>query len=137
MSTTRQSHSRLVRVPWPSVAVQTIVPAAIAGLFFLRHATTLGCCAATLSGWMLLSGLFLPRAFLAVEGALKTFGRWVGIALTWVLLVLFFFLCFVPLSWLVRRQARHLLALEFDKNAPSYWQDRKPPGDPEHFLRQY
>ncbi|HXI84202.1 MAG TPA: hypothetical protein VNL17_08945 [Verrucomicrobiae bacterium] len=119
------------------VVIQALVPAAVAGVFFLRNHRVAGWIVLALSGWMLVSGLLLPRAFLAVERALKAFGRLVALGLTWLLLVVFFFLFFLPLSLFLRRQMRALLALEFDKNQASYWQDRLPVSDAEHFQRQY
>ena len=119
------------------VVLQALIPAAMAGLFFLRHHRVTGWIVLAVSGWMLVSGLLLPRAFLAVERVLKAFGRIVALGLTWVLLVVFFFLFFLPLGLFLRRQMRALLALEFDKNQTSYWQDRVPVSSAEHFSRQY
>jgi hypothetical protein len=119
------------------VAVQTLVPAVAAGLFFLRHARVMGWVALGVCGWMLFSALLLPRAFPAVERALKAFGRLVGLGLTWVLLVAFFFLCLFPLGLILRRRARVLLALGFDKDQPTYWLDRAPVSGTEHFQKQY
>jgi hypothetical protein len=72
-----------------------------------------------------------------MERALKAFGRVIALGLTWLLLVVFFFLFFLPLSLFLRRQMRALLALEFDKKQPSYWEDRVPVSGAEHFQRQY
>jgi hypothetical protein len=119
------------------VVIQALVPAAIAGVFFLRHHRIMGWIVLAVGGCMLVSGLLLPRAFLALERALKAFGRLVALGLTWLLLVVFFFLFFLPLSLFLRRKMRALLALEFDKNQTSYWQDRLPVSNAEHFQRQY
>ncbi len=109
----------------------------MAGLLFFRHHRVMGWIVLAVGGWMLISGLLLPRAFLVVERALKAFGRVVALGLTLLLLVVFFFLFFLPLSLFLRRQMRALLALEFDKNQTSYWQDRLPVSNTEHFQRQY
>ena len=119
------------------VFLQVLIPAAVAGLFFLRHHRVMGWIVLAVSGWMLVSGLLMPRAFLAAERGFKAFGRVVALGLTWVLLVIFFFLFFLPLSLFLRRQMRGLLALEFDKSRTSYWQDRLPVSNAEHFQRQY
>ena len=119
------------------VVLQSLVPAAMAGLLLLRHHRVMGWIVLTVSIWMLVSGLLLPRAFFVVDRALKAFGRLVALGLTWLLLVVFFFLFFLPLSLFLRRQMRALLALEFDKNQASYWQDRLPVSNAEHFQRQY
>jgi hypothetical protein len=119
------------------IVIQALVPAAMAGAFFLRHHRVMGWIVLAVSGWMLVSGLLLPGAFLVVERALKAFGRLIALGLTWLLLVVFFFLFFLPLSLFLRRQMRALLALEFDKNQASYWQDRLPVSNAEHFQRQY
>jgi hypothetical protein len=119
------------------VVIRALVPATMAGVFFLRHHRVAGWIVLVVSGWMLVGGLLLSRAFSAVERALRAFGRVIALGLTWVLLVLFFFLFFLPLSLFLRRQMRGLLALEFDKSQTSYWQDRLPVSNAEHFQRQY
>ena len=119
------------------VLLQALIPAAMAALLFLRHHRVTGGIVLAVSVWMLVSGLLMPRAFLVVERGLKAFGRVVALGLTWVLLVVFFFLFFLPLSLFLRRQMRGLLALEFDKNQTTYWQDRLPVSNAEHFQRQY
>lgn len=124
----------------PSVkhlALQSIVPAILAAIFFRCHATVPGWIALTASAWMLLSGLLWPRAFFAVERALQAFGRAVGLGLTWLLLVMFFFLCMVPLGWILRRQLRTQLGIGFEKDKATYWHTRPPMESGEYFQRQY
>ncbi|NIP18141.1 MAG: hypothetical protein GWM87_08275, partial [Xanthomonadales bacterium] len=49
-----------------------------------------------LAALVLISGLFLPRVFNAIERGGRRLGFWVGTGLTWILLVPFFYVVFVP-----------------------------------------
>jgi hypothetical protein len=119
------------------VAAPVLVSATAAGFLFWRHAMVMAWIVAAVGAWMLVSALLLPRAFAAVERAMKAFGRAAGLAVTWVLMAGVYFCCFTPLSWMLGRKARTLLAIGHDKDKASYWNDRAPVTDPEHFTRQY
>jgi len=114
-----------------------MVPVCVAGMFFLLRRPIVGWVVLGMAAWILVSGLLLPRVFLAMERGLQAVGRAVGWCLTKLLLGAFFFLCFLPLSLLVGREARAQLALRWEKDKASYWQDRHPVDDLAHFLRQY
>jgi hypothetical protein len=63
-------------------------------------------------------------AFAAIERVFATLGRWVGGALTWILLPLIFYLFFAPFSVLFRRGRRDSMKRHFDADAASYWTSR-------------
>ena len=51
---------------------------------------------------------------------------------------LLFFLGVTPLAWLYRLLGKDPLARRFDRAAPSYWIERRPPGPPpESMQRQF
>ena len=126
-----------VSPPLRHVAVRTLVLAVLGGVFFLRHAAVMGWIALGAGGWTLFSALVLPSAFLAVERVSKGFGHLVGMGLTRVLLVAFFFLCLLPLGLILRRQMRGLVPIGFDKNKTTQWLDWAPVSSGDHFQGQY
>lgn len=63
--------------------------------------------------------------FAAIERAFAMLGRWVGQALTWILLPMIFYLFFTPFSLLFRRGRRDSMKRHFDPAAASYWTSRE------------
>lgn len=87
--------------------------------------------------WILVSGLFLQKAFLTMEKYVGIFAHHVGVVLTWLLLVPFFYLCFFPGHLMIRMFRRDPLRLKLSSSEPTYWTPRAPVTDPEHFKRQF
>lgn len=116
---------------------QSAVAGAIGLLLLLAlHRRVLGAIVLAIAAFVLVSGLFLPPAF----HALDKFGRWlgkaVGTALTWLLLVPFFYLCFVPARALMGLLKKDPLKLKFSTAEASYWTPR-PPVNAEQVRKQY
>jgi len=63
--------------------------------------------------------------FAAIERAFATLGRWVGQALSWIVLPVIFYLFFAPFSALFRRGRRDSMKRHFDAGAVSYWTSRE------------
>ncbi|HMP88963.1 MAG TPA: hypothetical protein PJ991_02115 [Kiritimatiellia bacterium] len=84
----------------------------------------------------LLIGLFAPKAFLSIERGMQKFGHWVGIALSYILLVPFYFIVFSIGHFFRGLSGKDTLHLKFKKNDDTYWTDRAPL-KPEHFKKQY
>ncbi len=140
------------RVIWPWVAakappaappscrrravIQFAAMLAIAGLLALRsqHAalTVLGVALFVIS-----TGLFAPRVFLAVERAFKHFGHGVGIALTWALLVPFFLLVFVPGRLMLLLSGKDPLTRAFPGDEKTNWVPHTVRADNDHYTKQY
>ena len=59
-------------------------------------------------------------AYAAVERGLATFGRWVGTAVTWILMPLLYWLLFLPVGLLLRARRRLGVTRGFDRTLPSY-----------------
>jgi len=87
--------------------------------------------------WIFVSGLFIPVAFTKTEVFFAKFGRGVGAALTWILLVPFFYLCFLPGHGLLALLRKDPLKLKFPSDEPTYWEDRPPVIDVNDFKKQY
>jgi len=89
----------------------------------------------SLAAVVLVLGLFIPPAFQAVQRALGRFGAWVGAALTWLLLVPFFYLVFMPGHFIMQVLKKDPLQLR-EASAASCWSER-PPLKPDHFKKQF
>jgi hypothetical protein len=85
---------------------------------------------------MFLSARFYPPIFLGVERVVMVIAKVVGIGLTWLLLVPFFYLCFVPGRILLLILGRDPLHRQFEKEKPTYWMVHPEP-HPDHFRKQY
>ncbi len=137
--------------PWPkkgekptakkdNVIQRALIQAVIAGVIglivYFRHHHIVGTVVLVLAGWTLFSGLFVPKAFLVVEKWMKKFAAAVGTALTWILLVPFFYIVFVPARALLILFHKDPLHLKFSPEASTYWTPRRQVSI-EQFKRQY
>lgn len=90
-----------------------------------------------LATFVLVSGLFLPAVFLAVDGFMRAFGRVVGAALTWILLVPFFFICFVPARVILLLRGSDPMQRAFPTADPSYWAAHADRRHMSHYRKQF
>ena len=104
--------------------------------WFLEH-EIIGIVVVCVGGSILLSGLFLPKVFLAIERYVGLFAHYVGVVLTWALLVPFFYLCFLPGHLMIRLCRKDPLKLKWPSGEATYWTPRPPITDPEYFKRQF
>jgi hypothetical protein len=96
--------------------------AAAAALAWLLHRTGLAVVVAAVSLAVALLAVAAPLTlYRRLRGALDRFARWVGTAVTWVLMTLLFYLLFLPVG-LVMRAAGKLSFTRFsDPRLGSYW----------------
>lgn len=106
-------------------------------VFFLLRHRIVGTVVVGLALVLLLTGLFLPRVFQALERFGRLLGKWVGAGLTWLLLVPFFYLCFLPGHWLLSASKKDPLRLRLSEDEPTYWTHRPPVLDVNRFKSQY
>ena len=85
---------------------------------------------------ILLSGLFIPSVFTLFEQFGRWLGKWVGAGITWLLLVPFFYLCFLPGRLILILRGKDPLCRRWERGRESYWVDRKP-APPQFYTRQY
>ena len=81
--------------------------------------------------------LFAPTWLKTIENAMLVFGRWVGIALTWILLVPFFFIVFLPLRIFQTLSGGDPMRSQYDTSKESYWIDRSEEARPTDIEKQY
>jgi hypothetical protein len=89
------------------------------------------------SGVLLISGLFIPPVFNRIEQFGRWFGKGVGIAITWILLVPVFYLLFVPGRLILMVRGIDPMCRKFPTAAPTYWVPRKPVTNLEEYKRQF
>ncbi|OQA27009.1 MAG: hypothetical protein BWY59_01195 [Verrucomicrobia bacterium ADurb.Bin345] len=101
---------------------QALLMAGVALLLGLRFGhriapVLLGCLAA----YVVVTALFVRRAYAAFERGVGLIARGVGVALTWILLVPFFYLAFVPGRLVLMMRGKDLMTRKFPSDEPTYW----------------
>jgi hypothetical protein len=91
----------------------------------------------SLAGLVLVGGLFLPPLFHAFEKFGAFLAKWVAIMLNWVLLVPFFYLCFVPGRLILKLQGIDPMDRTYPDPRPSLWIPRKPVASMEQYRKQH
>jgi len=61
----------------------------------------------------------------------------IGLAVSFTLLAIFYFLLLAPLGLIFRLIGRDTLCRKFDLTAESYWLSRREPENPEQYFRQF
>lgn len=83
------------------------------------------------------SAFVLPTVYEAIDGFFQTFARWVGTGMTWILLVPFFFLFFVPGRILFKLSGKDSLRLNFLPKEDSYWIPHPGVTREDHYRKQH
>ena len=118
--------------------IQFLVAGSIALLlFFLCKKPVMACIVSGIAIVILVCGLFIPPAFKAIEHFGKKLGEWVATGLTWLLLVPFFYLCFVPARIIMALRGKDPLNLKLSSKAQTYWVPHKPMTDIERYQKQH
>lgn len=124
------------------VILMSCIPYAVAAwLFFMtrwEHRHLIATVATTAGTIQLFLGLFLPKAYVKVEGALLLVVQLVGFLLTWILLVPLYYSFFLLARIGLALRRKDLLHRVPDPSVPGYWVERDPVRDPDvHYRRQY
>ena len=121
-----------------TAVIQAGVILALATLLLLFKKHPVLCITLYVIGTLLMiGGLFIPPLYRLFDHVGKWLGRVVGKALTWLLLVPFFFLCFPFARLVLRLRGIDPMTRNCDRQTASYWIDRKPVTDTAHYTRQY
>jgi len=121
-----------------SAIIQALVMGLVGGaLFFGLHHHLFARVVWALAGLVLILGLAFPPAYRPIH----SFGRWlgkvVGNALTYLLLVPFFFLFFTPVALILRGQGRDPLHRKFRDPQWTYWVGRSSKSRDENIDKQF
>jgi hypothetical protein len=84
-----------------------------------------------------LCGVAFPPAARIIYVGLTAVTMPIGVAVSFVLLAIFYFLLLTPLGLLFRMIGRDPLCRKFDSKSESYWIARKPPETIERYFRQF
>jgi len=117
--------------------IQAVVMAGI-GYLVTRHGnhSALGGAIIGLAAIVLASGWAIPPVFDAFDRFGNLVARAVGTALTWGLLALFYYVCFVPGRAILMVRRKDPLDRGFPGHKPSYWMDRGTPPDADRYRSQ-
>lgn len=132
-----QSEVTTMKPALSSVLIQTLVPAGVGVIFFYYGKTIPAMVLWAISGTLLTTGILIPPVFHRIEQFGRRFGKWVGIAVTWLLMVPVFFLVFMPGRLILKFRGIDPMCREFPTDAPTYWVPRKPVTDVEGYKRQF
>jgi len=117
---------------------QSIIAFTVAGLFafIFRHVLFAGIVAG-IGLLILVCGLFIPKVYSAFERIIGIFAFGVGQALTWLLLVPFYYLCFLPARIMLSLTKRDPMKRAWDSSAPTYWTEKRDIQDNNRMTKQY
>jgi len=117
---------------------QSIIAFAVAALFaFIFHRVLFAGIVAGIGLLILISGLFIPKLYSAFERIVGIFAVGVGQALTWLLLVPFYYLCFLPARIILSLTKRDPMKRAWDSSAPTYWDEKHNVQDNNRMTKQY
>jgi hypothetical protein len=120
------------------VLLQCAVTAAIATLLtWWLGRYRMGLCVYGFSAVILICGLLAPKAFAVLERLGQKLARLLALALTWILLMPFFYLCFAPARLILALMGKDPMQRRLERNRGSYWVDHNPPAVPRPYTRQY
>ena len=83
------------------------------------------------------AGLLIPATAGSLRRALSAFAHGVGLCLTWLLIVLFFYLVMTPLRGIQALLGKDPLARRWEPQAQSYWSPHPSNEPAEHLRRQF
>ena len=120
-----------------AVAQAAVALAVATWLMFFKKHVILGAVLYGVGTLVLVGGLFIPALHRAIQRGGVWLGRIVGQALTWLLLMPFFYLCFPPARLILWLRGKDPLRRRWDPSAASYWTDRPPVEQAAHYARPY
>ena len=90
-----------------------------------------------LAALVLVGGLFVPAIFHGFEKFGMLLGKCVGTGLTYLLLVPFFYICFLPGRIIQIITGNDPMTRKFPTKEPSYWIPRKPVRSIDQYRKQH
>jgi len=102
--------------------VRNIIAASIVGFFLVL----------TLAG-----ALFFPGLHRMLDRAIRALGRGIGLALSYVLLVPFYYLCFAPARLILKLRGKDPMQRAWEAKRGSYWDARPAVESETHYRRQF
>lgn len=116
---------------------QAIIAFTVAALFAFFHRIIFAGIAAGIGLIILICGLFIPKLYAAIERIIGAFASGVGQFLTWLLLVPFYYLCFLPARIILALSKRDPMKRAWDPSAPTYWDKKQEIQGNNRMTKQY
>lgn len=117
---------------------QSIIAFAVSALLvFIFHRVIFADIVAGIGLLILICGLFIPKLDAAFERIVGVFAFGVGQALTWLLLVPFYYLCFLPGRIILALIKRDPMNRDFNPLMPTYWEKMNSIQDGDRLTKQY
>ena len=136
-----RASARAPRPAWRRALLQAFIMAVVAGVLWkTAHGparVALSGLLATLAAMVLAIGIFLPGRYFALTRGIRAVAHGLGVGMTWLLLVPFFYVCFGLGGWLSRRSGKDPLRREFPTGAKSYWLARPAGESGNSYRRQH
>lgn len=125
-------------IPLKRVVVKFSIMFFIASaLLFVFHHVVLSVIVYCLSFLVLVGGLFLPAIFRFFDRLGKFLAASIGRLLTYLLLVPFYYFCFLSSRIVLLMFRKDPMKRRFDHNTKTYWLKRQQSEDIEHYKVQY
>jgi len=86
---------------------------------------------------VLIGGYFIPPLFTAFESLGRMLGRLVGVGMTYLLLVPFYYLCFFPGRLILNATKKDPMRRQWNPGGNTYWIDKPKNEDAGRYTRQY
>lgn len=119
------------------VLLQAVIPALVGAFFYYKGKPVAAGVLGGIGAVLLVSGFLLPALFARIERFGRWFGKIVGTAITWILMVPVFYLIFVPGRLILMLRGMDPMCRKFPTDAPTYWVPRKPVVDVDDYKRQF
>ncbi len=116
---------------------QSLIAVVIAAVFLVVGHYIMGCVVACIAGVMLLSAYLSAPIYDALNGAIELLARGIVRLTTLLLLVPFFYLCFVPGRLVMAMLRKDSLKLRFEPDRESYWEEGHRQTTPETSVKQF
>ena len=122
----------------PRALIQAGILAAVgAGLFFGLHHRVMAGVVWGMGALAGISGLWAPRVFKAIERFGQRLGQGVGVILTHLLLVPFYFLVFVPAHAVLTLRGKDPMKRQFPCPDETCWTPKKTSANLNHYQKQF
>ena len=128
--TTSHSHKK--------VLITTPIALGIAFFVYrvLQH-TTMACIIVGISLFIAFSAFVMPSVYRSIDGFFQKLAHWIGIGMTWLLLVPAFFILFLPGRIFFLLRGKDPLRLKLLPDESSYWIPHPGVTREEHYRRQH
>lgn len=117
---------------------EAAIMASVGAFFFWKfHKLWLAGVIWALAGIVLVGGLFIPPLYAGFKKAGSMLATGVGIAVSWILLVPFFYICFTVGRLALLATGKDPMQRRFSPEMKSYWTPHARTIDPASYTRQY